>query len=694
MKKLFFAFVFLMVVGFGVQQAHALVTPNEPVLTNTGVILKQGSTGTTVTELQQTLIDKGYLLGKADGKFGLLTTNAVKAFQKANKLKVDGVVGAGTLLVLNDPSSGSTTGGTNTGTSSAGNGTNSNTNSNTNSKITKSETITLSSTKNKNILLKNYSCKDTVAKAKLGIWTGEALDEAKDALTSLSDVWTTTDGTLWTKEADKISVGQGWERMVVTIKEGGKDTVYSFGAKYKVGGSESDNAIYKSTDFVNWTYVGDMPDFSRYYDKSIVHFNGKFWAISSEEPNTSSDVVGVWSSSNGSSWKQELNDVPWDGNGRDTVTNGKGSYNSNSLGAFVIGKEMFYLVYNDNVMTIYSTTDGKKWTNQGALVDSSTSASFKIGTNTNPAPVTYNGEVYIYSTVPGTMSPITIKTKNGKKWVRVTSTEDRSNYTNGLKDTDYAPGYYSSDLVFNNKLWKIGGMNNTKGNDNAIYTSKDGADWKKMDVEGVSEFPGPADRQLSGAAVITGSMKMKATNLQIARKYNSTGWFTGSDETARNLGEWNLIANSEKNTKNTGPVSVASLSFVGNNYKSSLGGKEISSLETMENLTVYIDDVKVGSITKFKGPFFETTGSKLALPQTIKLDTPYTINQGQSVWVKLVADFPKPAFGNIEYRTFLNGITFKDGYTTPCLVYNNETTDGYFSVPGANLYYKDAKLPN
>ena len=42
----------------------------------------------------------GYLTGKADGIFGSKTTAAVKAFQKANQLKADGVAGAKTLQQL------------------------------------------------------------------------------------------------------------------------------------------------------------------------------------------------------------------------------------------------------------------------------------------------------------------------------------------------------------------------------------------------------------------------------------------------------------------------------------------------------------------------------------------------------------------------------------------------------------------
>lgn len=57
--------------------------------------IRRGSTGDDVKYCQGILIKLGYNLGSygADGKFGAKTETAVKAFQKANGLNADGVVG-------------------------------------------------------------------------------------------------------------------------------------------------------------------------------------------------------------------------------------------------------------------------------------------------------------------------------------------------------------------------------------------------------------------------------------------------------------------------------------------------------------------------------------------------------------------------------------------------------------------------
>ena len=58
--------------------------------------LREGNSGEAVYILQARLFELGYYSGRIDGRFGEETTEAVKAFQRANGLSADGVVGSGT----------------------------------------------------------------------------------------------------------------------------------------------------------------------------------------------------------------------------------------------------------------------------------------------------------------------------------------------------------------------------------------------------------------------------------------------------------------------------------------------------------------------------------------------------------------------------------------------------------------------
>ena len=66
--------------------------------------LKKGSKGSEVKKLQQNLMKLGYDLPKfgADGHYGNETQKAVRQFQKANGLKVDGLAGKNTKAKINE----------------------------------------------------------------------------------------------------------------------------------------------------------------------------------------------------------------------------------------------------------------------------------------------------------------------------------------------------------------------------------------------------------------------------------------------------------------------------------------------------------------------------------------------------------------------------------------------------------------
>ena len=62
--------------------------------------LRKNDSGNDVAQLQEALIQLGYMSGTADGNYGAKTVEAVKAFQKANGLTADGTAGEQTQRVL------------------------------------------------------------------------------------------------------------------------------------------------------------------------------------------------------------------------------------------------------------------------------------------------------------------------------------------------------------------------------------------------------------------------------------------------------------------------------------------------------------------------------------------------------------------------------------------------------------------
>lgn len=64
--------------------------------------IKQGDSGESVKKLQRILVSKGYLNGKIDGIYGLETVNAIKKFQAAYGLEIDGICGDATYNLLTE----------------------------------------------------------------------------------------------------------------------------------------------------------------------------------------------------------------------------------------------------------------------------------------------------------------------------------------------------------------------------------------------------------------------------------------------------------------------------------------------------------------------------------------------------------------------------------------------------------------
>lgn len=79
---------------------NAPIEAENPAPEPTKLTLRTGSRGEDVRILQENLRQLGFLNDAADGIFGTNTNAAVRSFQKAQGLSVDGVVGAGTWAAL------------------------------------------------------------------------------------------------------------------------------------------------------------------------------------------------------------------------------------------------------------------------------------------------------------------------------------------------------------------------------------------------------------------------------------------------------------------------------------------------------------------------------------------------------------------------------------------------------------------
>ena len=87
-----FIIIVIIYAGFGVW-VYSNYTASRVSSEAGAILLKWGSRGSTVREVQTRLKNWGFYKGNVDGIYGWRTANAVKAFQRKHGLKVDGIVG-------------------------------------------------------------------------------------------------------------------------------------------------------------------------------------------------------------------------------------------------------------------------------------------------------------------------------------------------------------------------------------------------------------------------------------------------------------------------------------------------------------------------------------------------------------------------------------------------------------------------
>ena len=99
MKKVIKTFA-IFVLAFSVFIGTGAIVGSAKTETAYAVVYTRGSTGATVKTIQQKLKRWGYYTGAVDGIYGSKTVEAVKYFQRKNKLTVDGKAGPQTLKAM------------------------------------------------------------------------------------------------------------------------------------------------------------------------------------------------------------------------------------------------------------------------------------------------------------------------------------------------------------------------------------------------------------------------------------------------------------------------------------------------------------------------------------------------------------------------------------------------------------------
>ena len=189
-----------------------------------------------------------------------------------------------------------------------------------------------------------------------------------------NDVWSSTDGKTWTQE----TADADWPPRSLHQALSHKGRIYVLGGV--TYNDEELNDVWSSADGQNWSLETDGADWSVRSGHQALSHKGRIYVMSGgvniygENPIGKSDV---WSSTDGKTWTQETADVDWSPRVFYQALSHKGRI-------YVLGGT----TYNDEDLNdVWSSADGQTWMLETADADWSVREGHQA--------VSYNGRIYV-----------------------------------------------------------------------------------------------------------------------------------------------------------------------------------------------------------------------------------------------------------------------------------------------------------
>lgn len=122
-----------------------------------------------------------------------------------------------------------------------------------------------------------------------------------------NDIWSSTDGKEWVREAEHADFPPIRSASVVLFK----DVLYLIGGWSPAVGYEI--GIWKSTNGIDWTKVVENPPYGEREGQKVVVFNGQMWLLGGVNYSTKvrRTFNDVWSSEDGTHWTAVSSSTPW-----------------------------------------------------------------------------------------------------------------------------------------------------------------------------------------------------------------------------------------------------------------------------------------------------------------------------------------------------------------------------------------------
>jgi hypothetical protein len=267
--------------------------------------------------------------------------------------------------------------------------------------------------------------------------------------------------TLQVRDQADASIGMNWPAVTQSALNpapGGSNPGVVFnGQLWLVGQATStstrDDAWYSSDNGVTWTNAtANLPSgaaFGFRFDHELTVFNGELWVTGGYDGRTY--FGDAWHSSDGVTWTQAAS----------------GAFTARSNHAAVVNGGRLYVIGGYSTAAgrfgdVWSTADGVTWQQDVAL------APFPQREMTTA--VSYEGRIWLIGGNVGgssTVSNDVWSSADGVNWIQISAV---GNFTKPFR-------YGGVGLVFDNRMWYLGGRNSANNICAEIYYSVDGLNW-------------------------------------------------------------------------------------------------------------------------------------------------------------------------------------------------------------------------
>jgi hypothetical protein len=280
-----------------------------------------------------------------------------------------------------------------------------------------------------------------------------------------NDVYSSDDGKTWDKvraDGDANGFTARSEHTSVVFDDGKGEKMWVIGG---IHNGVEQNSVYSSTNGKTWTPVrahgapGGFP--ARRGHTSVVFDDDtddgeKMWVITGE--NVGVSKTDVWSSTNGKTWTEVRSQDKGDADfglrkNSELVVFDDGDGDGEKM--WLIGGWQSMVVASFSKNDVWSSTNGETWTEE---VSHNSSGSFTAAQNHKV--VVFNDgrdeKMWITAGLTPVLSNIVYSSTNGETWTEETTDSSAK----------FSSRAFHSSIVFNNRLWVIGGaINGGRAND-------------------------------------------------------------------------------------------------------------------------------------------------------------------------------------------------------------------------------------